>query len=73
MSDGWCEKCWERASLTDAKGRYTYRCEVCGPDPAAAAAAAPVVPVNDKGRPFWMPNRAERRKLKSEQRKAARR
>lgn len=63
MSDGWCEKCWKRASVLDEQGRYTYRCNVCGPEEGQAI---PVIPVNDKGVSLWKPNRFERRKIKSQ-------
>jgi hypothetical protein len=63
MSDGWCEKCWKRASVRDSQGRYTYRCDVCGPEETQPI---PVIPVDSKGRSLWKPNRAERRKMKSD-------
>lgn len=65
MSDGWCEKCWKRASLRDENGKYTYRCATCGPDPEAV----PVIPVDNKGASLWKPNRGERRKIKALHRK----
>jgi hypothetical protein len=67
MSDGWCEKCWKRGSLKDAQGRYTYRCEVCGPEKEPPI---PVIPVNDQGESLWRPSRAERRMLKAQARRA---